>query len=76
MTAAGITVDRENHYEGMRLKCNMQPEAVRRNNDAKIGRTLVTSVHSCQSYVTATCKLTWPVETTGADAGIAFTVVG
>ena len=35
MTAAGITVSRENHYEEERLKCNVQPEAVRRNNDAK-----------------------------------------
>ena len=35
MTAAGITVSRENHYEEERLKCNVQPEAVRRNNEAK-----------------------------------------
>ena len=34
MTGAGITVGKENHGEGTRLTCTVQPDAVRRDNDA------------------------------------------
>lgn len=72
-----ITVGRENHDEGMRLKCNVQPGAVGRNTDANVKHIgYLSAVRPEPRHSHMQTGLACQAQTTGADAGTAFSVLG